>query len=52
MSLTVVIPVYNGARFIRKALDSVLGQTRRAEEIIVIDDGSPEIVRKIPGPFD
>ncbi|MBS1814190.1 MAG: glycosyltransferase family 2 protein [Acidobacteria bacterium] len=47
-TIAVVIPVYNGENFIRRALDSVLGQTHRAAEIIVVNDGStdrtPEIV--------
>src|SRR5215469_7092565 len=47
-SVAVVIPVYNGAATVGRAIDSVLGQTRRPEEIIVVDDGSsdatPEVV--------
>lgn len=42
MRLAVVIPVYNHARFLARTLESVLGQTRRPDRIIVIDDGSPD----------
>src|SRR5258707_12471256 len=41
-TLSVVLPNYNHARFIGRALAALLGQERAADEIIVIDDGSTD----------
>jgi glycosyltransferase involved in cell wall biosynthesis len=38
----VVIPAYRAAQTIGRAVNSVLGQTRPAAEVLVVDDGSPE----------
>ena len=37
---SVIIPLYNKAPYVAKAIESVLGQTYRDFEVIVIDDGS------------
>jgi len=40
--ITIIIPVYNGARFLGQALGSVIAQDYRPIEIIVVDDGSTD----------
>lgn len=40
--ITILIPVYNGANFIRKAIESAIGQTYSNIEILVINDGSTD----------
>lgn len=49
--VSVIMPVYNGSRFIGKAIQSILTQTYEPLELVVVDDGSTdatwEILKKI-----
>lgn len=49
MSPTVscIIPVFNGEDWVGESLDSVLGQTRPPDEVIVVDDGSTDATAEI-----
>lgn len=45
--LTWIVPVYNGEKYIQKALESILNQPCRDFEIIVVDDGSDDETPRI-----
>jgi glycosyltransferase involved in cell wall biosynthesis len=51
-AVSVVIATYNRAKFITDTLDSILGQSFRDFEIIVVDDGSTDNTREVLAPYE
>ncbi|MEO5954868.1 MAG: glycosyltransferase [Nitrospiraceae bacterium] len=50
--VTVLMPVFNGERFLREAIESVLQQTHRDFELLIINDGSTDRSREIVLSYD
>jgi glycosyltransferase involved in cell wall biosynthesis len=50
--ISVLIPTYNRAKYIKQAIDSVTAQDYRPLEIIVVDDGSRDSTKEIVKKYD
>ena len=47
LKISVLMSVYNGDRYLREAIDSILNQTLDNFEFIIIDDGSTDASNQI-----
>lgn len=45
--ITIIVPVYNVKKYLKECLDSIINQTYKNLEIILVDDGSPDNCGKI-----
>ena len=45
--ISVIVPVYNVEKYIRRCVDSIIGQTYKNLEILLIDDGSDDLSGEI-----
>src|SRR4051794_39471252 len=41
-TVSCIVPVFNGERYLREALDSILAQSHSALDVLVVDDGSTD----------
>jgi hypothetical protein len=51
LSVSTVIPTYNRAHFVRRAVDCALHQSRPGDEVIVVDDGSTDDTAAVLAPY-
>jgi len=49
--VSVIMPVYRGERFVTKAIESVLAQTYRNFELVIVNDGSPDESARVINQF-
>ena len=52
MKISVILPNYNHAAFLRERIESILAQTRKPDEIIFLDDASTDTSLQIAKEFD
>ena len=45
--ISVIVPVYKTEKYIKQCVDSILNQTYKNLEIILVDDGSPDTCGEI-----
>lgn len=45
--LSIIVPIYNGEKYIARCLDSIIGQTMQATQIICVDDASSDKTNQI-----
>jgi glycosyltransferase involved in cell wall biosynthesis len=51
VAVSICVPTYNGARYLKSCLDSALAQTFKDFELLVVDDGSTDATREVVRPY-
>jgi glycosyltransferase involved in cell wall biosynthesis len=49
--ISCIVPVYNGEKYLAEAIESILKQTHRPIEIIIVDDGSTDATASVVGRY-
>lgn len=49
--ISIVLPIYNGEKYMRQSIDSVLAQTYQNWELLIIDDGSTDRTAEIASEY-
>ena len=47
MKVSIVIPIYNVEKYLRECIDSVIAQSYRNLEVILVNDGSTDNIKEI-----
>ena len=47
VDISIVVPIYNAEKYIKKCVDSLLNQTKEEIELILVNDGSTDSTEEI-----
>ena len=47
IKVSIIVPIYNVEKYLHQCVDSLLNQTLREIEVILVDDGSPDSCPRI-----
>lgn len=50
--ISIILPVYNGEQFLKETIDSIIAQTEKDFELIIINDGSTDNSKEVINSFD